>query len=165
MNVRVPKPQAERTLIGAAGEHYVMAQLLRRGYVAALAPGGMDEYDILIVDPPVQIQVKSRTRSGDGGWTMTPKHESLTRPDLWYAFVDFEPTVPETFVVPALTVATVIRRSHEEYLNAPGRDGQPRKDNRMRRLRRTYQVPVSEAPDGWLEAYRDRWDRISAATA
>lgn len=111
MNLGMPRPQAERTLIGAAGEHFVMAELLRRGYIAALAPGGLDEYDILVMKPPVQIQVKSRTRSGDGGWTMTPKHESLTRPGLWYVFVDFE-------LAPAATVATVIRRSHEEYLKA-----------------------------------------------
>jgi hypothetical protein len=36
---------SQSTLLGAAGEHYVMAELLRRGYVAALAPQGVPNAD------------------------------------------------------------------------------------------------------------------------
>ena len=35
------------TILGAAGEHYVMCQLLRRGLIAALAPA-----DLLSVGAP-----------------------------------------------------------------------------------------------------------------
>lgn len=85
----------------------------------------------------------------------------MDRPGLWYVFVDFEPEVPDVFVVPAAVVATVIRQSHEEYLKVPGRDGRPHKDNAMRRLRRAYQVPVRVALDGWLDDYRNAWHLIS----
>ena len=36
------------TLLGAAGEHYVLSQLLRRGYIAALAPIGLPNADIVV---------------------------------------------------------------------------------------------------------------------
>lgn len=32
---------SETSLLGAAGEHYIMCELLRRGYIAALAPQGI----------------------------------------------------------------------------------------------------------------------------
>lgn len=41
---------SQSTLLGAAGEHYVLCQLLRRGYIAALAPLGVPNADILITD-------------------------------------------------------------------------------------------------------------------
>jgi hypothetical protein len=39
---------SQSTLLGAAGEHYVLCQLLRRGYIAALAPIGVPNADILV---------------------------------------------------------------------------------------------------------------------
>ena len=53
------------SLLGAAGEHHVMCQLLRRGKLAALAPAGMPFADILVSDDRGSalsaVQVKSRT--------------------------------------------------------------------------------------------------------
>lgn len=42
--------RSETSLIGAAGEHYVMAELLRRGFIAALAPQGVPNMDIVVTD-------------------------------------------------------------------------------------------------------------------
>ena len=36
------------TLVGAAGEYYVLSQLLRRGWIAAPAPDGAPNMDILV---------------------------------------------------------------------------------------------------------------------
>ena len=41
---------SQSTLLGAAGEHYVMSELLRRGYIAALAPQGVPNADIVVTD-------------------------------------------------------------------------------------------------------------------
>ena len=41
---------SQASLLGAAGEHYVLSQLLRRGYIAALAPQGVPNADIVITD-------------------------------------------------------------------------------------------------------------------
>src|SRR5688572_15316827 len=38
------------TLLGAAGEYHVMTELLRRGYIAALAPHAVPSADIIASD-------------------------------------------------------------------------------------------------------------------
>jgi hypothetical protein len=38
------------TILGAAAEHYVMCQLLRRNMIAALAPAGVPDADIIVSD-------------------------------------------------------------------------------------------------------------------
>src|SRR3546814_5267743 len=38
------------SLTGAAGEHFVMSELLRRGMIAALAPAGVPNCDIVVTD-------------------------------------------------------------------------------------------------------------------
>jgi hypothetical protein len=71
---------SQSTLLGAASEHYVMSELLRRGYIAALAPQGVPNADIVVTDIEgsrlCSIQVKSRRALGsDGGWPMKAKHD------------------------------------------------------------------------------------------
>lgn len=79
--------------IGAAAEYYVMCQLLRRNFIAALAPKGVPEIDILVTDRGgnslAEVQVKGRQYSRDRGWMMGEKHEKLIRPRLFYCMVDF----------------------------------------------------------------------------
>jgi hypothetical protein len=41
------------TILGAAGEHYVMCQLLRRNMIAALAPTGVPNADIAVIKDPL----------------------------------------------------------------------------------------------------------------
>src|SRR3546814_2330139 len=56
------------SLLGAAGEHYVMPQLLRRGFIAALAPVGVPIADIVITNDAGEracaLQVKTRREIG-----------------------------------------------------------------------------------------------------
>ncbi len=55
---------AASTLLGAAGEHYVMSLLLRHGFIAALAPVGVPNCDIVVTDDIGDrlwaVQIKSR---------------------------------------------------------------------------------------------------------
>jgi hypothetical protein len=76
------------SLLGAAGEHYVMSQLLRRGLIAALAPVGVPTADIIVTDDigdwACAIQVKTRRQIGsDGGWHMKAKHEDFRGASLF----------------------------------------------------------------------------------
>ena len=62
-----------------------MSELLRRGLIAALAPPGVPNCDIVVTDAIGQrlcaVQVKTRNNAGrDRGWHMSKKHESLTSP-------------------------------------------------------------------------------------
>ena len=112
------------TIVGAAGEYHVLSQLLRRGWIAALAPDGAPNMDILVTDENnnklCAIQVKTRRDVGsDRGWHMKPKHESATAPDLFYVFVDVgkqpsDPTI--SYILPSEVVAECLRRCHKVWL-------------------------------------------------
>lgn len=157
------------SLLGAAGEHYVMSELLRRGYIAALAPAGVPNMDIIVADTEgnrlCSIQVKTRSgRGGDGGWHMSVKHERLCSDALFYCFVDFGGTErerPEIYVIPSAMVAEVVSRSHAVWLRNPGRDGRTRRDSNVRRLLpnydRVFRPEPNPYPEGWLAPYRNAW--------
>ena len=163
------------TIVGAAGEYHVLSQLLRRGWIAALAPDGAPNMDILVTDEENRklcaIQVKTRRDIGsDKGWHMKPKHETMVAEDLFYVFVDVgkRPSDPTTsYILPSTVVAACIRDSHRVWLETPGRGGRPHKDNAVRRLRPDYSniEPITEEgrktieryASGWLNRYRENW--------
>ena len=160
------------TLTGAAGEHFVMSELLRRGMIAALAPTGVPNCDIVVTDDIgdrlCAVQVKTRLGKGsDRGWHMSKKHEELTSPSLFYCFVDFgtvtgEP--PFTYVVPASVVGKCLAENHQAWLAQPGAKGQAHKDNDMRRFLPDYaHLGLRQYDDGWLEQYREAWHLLQKA--
>jgi hypothetical protein len=171
------------TIIGAAGEYYVLSQLLRRGWIAALAPDGAPNMDILVTDENnhklCAIQVKTRRDIGrDKGWHMKPKHEHMIVDDLFYVFVDVgkQPSDPTTcFVLPSKVVADCIRRCHRVWLDTPGKGGRPHQDNDVRRLLPDYSFiqPISEEGRaivdqyrfGWLTSYRENWSILGLPEA
>ena len=154
------------SLTGAAGEHFVMSELLRRGMIAALAPAGVPNCDIVVTDDIgdrlCAVQVKTRLGKGaDRGWHMSKKHEALTSPSLFYCFVDFGTVTgetPFTYVVPASVVAGCLAENHQAWLAKPGAKGQAHKDNDMRRFLPDYSnLGLGNYDDGWLEPYREAW--------
>ena len=163
------KPKS--AISGAAGEHFVMAELLRRGHIAALAPQGAPNMDILIADEQGQtlaaVQVKTRTQiGGDRGWHMGRKHQDIRGARLFYVFVDLgipEGAAPEFFIVPADVVADAVTDTHAAWLRNPGRNGHKRKDSDMRRIQPDYAAFYTDEPvnsqyaTGWLEKYRSAW--------
>ena len=116
---------AASTVLGAAGEHYVMSVLLRHGFIAALAPVGVPNTDIIVSDDIgdrlCAVQVKTRVEKGsDGGWHMSEKHEKIISTGLFYVFLDFGRTLtdqPVSYVVPSAVVADVVARSHAMWLS------------------------------------------------
>jgi hypothetical protein len=159
------------SLLGAAGEHFVMCELLRREFIAALAPAGVPNCDIVVTDDIgdrlFAIQVKTRRALGsDGGWHMGKKHEGLTSRTLFYCFVDFGKSAddrPCTFVVPAEVVAETLRSSHKAWLSQPGKMGRQRKDGDFRRFLPCYaHVGLVTHEMGWLDQYREAWRLLKA---
>lgn len=160
---------SQSTLLGAAGEHHVVAELLRRGYIAALAPQGVPNADIVVTDLEgsrlCSIQVKTRRDIGsDGGWHMKAKHENIKSDRLFYCFVDFgksTDTRPAVHVLPSILVTEVLFTAHRKWLANPGKNSQPHKDGQMRRLlpdyTRTFGSTDNPYPAGWLSEYRDAW--------
>ena len=164
---------ATSSLLGAAGEHYVMCQLLRRGLIAALAPVGVPNCDIVVTDDIgdrlCAVQVKTRIEKGsDGGWHMRKKHEAMSSATLFYTFLDFGKSLedrPTCYVVPSNVVADVIRRSHQLWISTLGKQGQQRSDTDFRRFLPNYDRMglIFGCGPGWLEQYRERWDRLAGA--
>ena len=160
------------SLTGAAGEHFVMSELLRRGMIAALAPAGVPNCDIVVTnelgDRLCAVQVKTRRGKGaDRGWHMSKKHEALTSPTLFYCFVDFAIGTnqsPFTYVVPASAVAQVLAESNQAWLDAPGAKGQAHNDSDFRRFLPDYShLAMANYGNGWLESYREAWDLLQLA--
>ena len=158
------------TLIGAAAEHYVMSQLLRRQIIAALAPAGVPDTDIIISDALgctfAGIQVKARRNIGrDGGWHMHAKHEEIKRPRLFYCFVDFGNDIcglPACWIAPSAVVANVLKVSHKAWLDKPGRGGKSHTDHAMRRLLPNYDhLGLKKYRKGWLDSYSENWDQLT----
>lgn len=154
------------SLTGAAGEHFVMSELLRRGMIAALAPAGVPNCDIVVTDDIgdrlCAVQVKTRLGKGsDRGWHMRIKHETLNSPSLFYCFVDFGAVTgdpPFTYVVPAPVVAVALAECHQAWLAQPGAKGQARNDSPFRRFLPDYShLKMGKYEDGWLVPYREAW--------
>jgi hypothetical protein len=164
------RAEGNSTMLGAAGEHYVMSQLLRQNKIAALAPAGVPDADIIVSDRVGSVlsavQVKSRREAGtDGGWHMKAKHEEIARDLLFYCFVDFGKSVadmPRCWVIPSAVVATVLKETHKAWLDTPGLNGRPHQPTEMRRLlpdfarrgRPKYSL-------GWLTRYLGAWKLIA----
>lgn len=161
------------TILGAAAEHYVMSQLLRRGMIAALAPAGVPDADIIVStrfgDALAAVQVKARRdvgSGGDRGWHLKAKHEQMARSLLFYAFVDFGRTLieaPRCWVLPSAEVAEAIRENHATWLGTPGRRGKAHQPTEMRRLMPDFTHRGSVRRLGWMDPYFEGWQLIAAA--
>lgn len=159
----------QSTLTGAAGEHYVMYRLLRMGYIAALAPKGVPNSDLIVTDVDGEltavIQVKTKSKkNANGGWQMKSKHENLKSKNLFYCFVDDIANPPLVYVIPSSVVAEAIETPHKIWLSTLGKNGRAHKDNDIRWLLPDYTKIVGVDNDfakkynhGWLEQYKENW--------
>ncbi|WP_404863196.1 hypothetical protein [Georhizobium sp. MAB10] len=91
---------------------------------------------------------------------MRSKHESIKAVGLFYAFIDFGKTLldqPKCWVIPSTTVADVLARAHEVWLETPGAKGQQRKDSDFRRFLPNYDAKGIQigCGIGWLDQYRE----------
>jgi hypothetical protein len=165
---------SQTSLLGAAGEYFVMSELLRRGFIAAIAPQGVLNTDIVVSDLVgnrlCAIQVKTRRAIGsDGGWHMSEKHETIIGEKLFYCFVDFgnngADDHAQVFIVPSGVVAEVVRVAHKRWKETPGKKGQQRsQDSKMRRFLPDYSHIFTEQDgqyrNGWLGQYKSNWDLL-----
>jgi hypothetical protein len=124
------------SLTGVAGEHYVLFELLRQGYIAALSPVGVPNADIVVTNKEgsrlCSIQVKTRRGIGrDKGWHMQEKHETELGERHFYCFVDLEVDAglaPKVYVIPNAVVAKAIKATHEQWFNIRGKKAGPPTD-------------------------------------
>ncbi len=161
------------SILGAAGEHYVMCQLLRMNLIAALAPKGVPTADIVVTntvgDLMCAVQVKTRRDAPkDGPWQMKAKHEEIRSSGLFYVFVSLGAALtdpPRSWVLPAPIVADVLERSHRAWL--AGATTKQRNDSNMRTFYQDYSSRGIEIgrPKGWMDPYFENWDPIRELAA
>lgn len=145
------KPNSQQ--VARAGEHFVAAELHRRGAYAVTFAGNMPEIDILASDAgqtrTVAVQVKTK-RSGT--WQTTRREWTDRVPEVaatrFWVFVDIHKTdtSPDYFVVPEKWIQEDINRSHKAYLERHGGQDRPSKHHAIPRKR--------------IEQWRDCWEQL-----
>ena len=149
-----------------------MSRLLSNGLIAALAPQGVPNMDIVVTSVSgshlCSIQVKTRWDKGtDGGWHMSKKHELIQHPRMFYCFVDLGKDARDAqkiYVIPSGIVADVIELSHRTWLSSPGKNGHVRKDSNTRRFLPDYTKILGDQTKfgaGWLNHFEEAWRLVN----
>lgn len=155
-------------LIGNAGEHFVMAELLRHDIVAALAPRNAPGIDILADSGKYTYRIRVKTKSHEAeSWVWMAKWEepeatifpglngeSRNYKDDLIALVDVPKAGPPTIHLLSTTVVDrFLKKNHQEYLDTPGRGGRRHQPSRMRRLETGEDLEKlsRESPVGWQD--------------
>jgi hypothetical protein len=132
-------------LIGNAGEHYVMAELLKRGIIAALAPRNAPGFDILATKPEkpdemVRIRIKTKSEKYDIWQYSVKKDESIFRflqhGGDFTVLVHLADDVKDVryFIVPTKLIQDWLIKDFKEWLRTPGRGGRPRSKESKKRI-------------------------------
>ena len=170
-------PKSRTDTIGRAGEHYVAAELNRRGAYASPFSGNLPGIDIVATDGDqnhtAYIQVK--TKRGHGNWHMSINHgwgkitykncprdrsclpactpcleePILGKPDHFWVFVSLSTDGHQQYyVLPDDKVRTLLREGHKAYLKHHG--GQ--------RPGKNHDSPHSMFTDKGLQDWKDKWE-------
>ncbi len=153
------------TLVGNAGEYYVMAELLKRGVIAALAPRNSPAFDILATKGDKTVRIRVKTKSEEyNGWHWMAKNDGSHFRDL-YNKDDFivlvnlteETSRLEFFILPTIIVDKWLKDDFEKWVNTPGAKGQPHNpNNRFRHLKfQDYSDHLSFYKNNWNILWAD----------
>lgn len=141
-------------LAGVSGEYFVAAELSKREYIASITLRNSKGVDILCSNSnatkSVGIQVKTN-RGSKRSWILNQKGEDYYADNLFYVFVNLNNNEkpPDFFIVQSKIVAKYIKEHHENWLNMPGKKGQPHKDSSMRQFKDRD------------EEYINKWDLLN----
>lgn len=152
-------------VVGAAGEHFAMYELLRRGLIAALTPEGVPNVDILVSDingkrlSAVQVKTASANRPA---WPLSKKQENVSGLSLFYCFLMPEGNDMDGFsswIIPSDVVAEHVWECHANWLTGNKPDGTARQNSDMRALHHHYKG-LDRYSRGWLDQYKDNWESL-----
>ncbi|MBN1991949.1 MAG: hypothetical protein JW953_04550 [Anaerolineae bacterium] len=157
MNGRIKAGQG--TLIGNAGEYYVVAELLKRGIIAALAPRNAPAFDILATydNKMVRIRVKTKTDKYDA-WQWNAKKDGIIFRDLdnqddFTILVNLAMDYREMtfYVIPTHLLNKWLIEDFQEWVATPGKRGRPHNaSSKKRNLRyKKYQDALQQYLNNW----------------
>lgn len=143
------------TQVGRAAEHYVTAEIHRRGGYAACFGGNMPAIDVLATNRgqsrTVTVQVKAKL--GGSGWqTSTTRGARREQEDACVRFwilVDLRPATPLYYVMPEWWIQNDIFETHAGYLARHGGQRRGGSDS-------THHGIATSRVEQWA----DRWDLL-----
>ena len=128
---------------GNAGEFFVLAELTRRGWTAALTARNNRAYDILAKrgDDFAAIRVKTKTSAFKlFQWNAKPNGEiflEMTHQHDFCVLVDIPENgemSPTYYIVPTSVIDKWLKADFHSWVTTPGARGQQRAENNKRRL-------------------------------
>lgn len=153
----------EGSLIGNTGEYYVIAELLKRGIIAAQTPRNAIAFDILATNGVKTVKIRVKTKSAQYDhfqWNIKKDgciFKMLDKKDDYVALVNLRPGIerPDFFIVPTTVVDKWARKDFDEWVNTPGLKGQQRdRDNKGRHLEyHKYADALEKYRDGWKDMF------------
>ncbi|MBA7500645.1 hypothetical protein ES704_03405 [subsurface metagenome] len=149
----------EGALIGNAGEYYVMAELLKRGIVAALAPRNAPSFDILATRGNRTIRIRVKTKSQEYPiWQYSVKKNGSIFRDLsehrdFTVLVDLAMATKDLkfYIVSTCRINKLLNKDFEEWVNTPGKNNRPHNpENKKRNLsQEKYAQELGKCLDKW----------------
>jgi hypothetical protein len=150
------------TLIGNAGEYYVMAELLKRGVVAGLLPRNAPAFDILATKGGHSVRIRVKTKSAQyDSWRWVAKEDKslfrdLSREGDHTVLVNLSDDTRdlEFYVIPTHELNKWLCDDFEKWCNTPGKNGRPHDpENKLRALCLSKEAER-------LEPHRNGWDSL-----
>lgn len=147
------------TLIGNAGEYYVMAELLKRDWIAAMAARNAPDFDILVTngEKTVKVRVKTKSEKYDV-WQWSIKKDgtiirNVTDLEDFTILVNLTMDHKEMdyYVVPTQVVHDILVEDFKAWVSTPGKGGRQRSlSNPKRNLPYTrYQEQLARFENNW----------------
>ena len=102
--------------LGQSGEHYVVAELNRRGIYAVAFAGNMPDIDVLAMTPrgrTIYIQVKSQRGAG---WpiSINARHKKPNRNIVWVLVELRGATEPKYWMVPDAEMKAILQADYDK---------------------------------------------------
>lgn len=156
-------------LRGHAGEMYVSAELMRRGWLAAMTARGSRSFDILARRADTAVFAAIRVKTGDssrkGSFLWSAKKDGTLFLDL-SPHADFTVIVdlpslgsPTYYVLPTSVLCDHLSTQHAAWLAQPGAKGQQRSmttttralwfDNQTEKIAHGYSLRFAEYREAW----------------
>jgi len=155
----------EGALIGNAGEYYVMAELLKRGIIAALAPRNAPSFDILATRKNQTVKIRVKTKSQEYPiWQYSAKKDGSIFRDLskhrdFTVLVDLAMAIKNLkfYIVSTYRINKWLNKDFEEWVNTPGKNNRPHNpENKKRNLsQEKYSQELGKCLDKWEKL----WER------
>ena len=149
-------------LIGNAGEYYVVAELLKRGVIAAMAPRNTPAFDVLATREGKTVRIRVKTKSEDyDPWQWVAKKDGTIFRDLSVKddFTILVTLTRETtnlafYIIPTTKINNLLVNDFKKWVETPGRGGRPH-DSTTKQRHLLFSRYASQ-----LEPHRDAWEML-----